>query len=122
MVYILYLGAMSVWCHTGVEMRKETFLRVMLPCPGSEESVDMLEHSVVSTIGPGGPCDDEGDVYEGDVALLRTGSDESVDSVVSTIGPGSPCDETGSVADAPGDAIVVSSECREIDQGTLDSI
>ena len=36
--------------------------------------------------------------------------------------PGGPCDETGSVADAPGDAIVVSSECREIDRGTLDNI
>ena len=43
-------------------------------------------------------------------------------SVVSTIGPGGPYDETGSVVDAPGDAIVVSSECREIDRGTLDII
>ena len=70
--------------------------------------------------------DEEGDVYEGDVALPQTGSDEMVDmlehSVISTIGPGGPCDETGSVADAPGDAIVVSSECRDIDRGTLDSI
>ena len=29
---------------------------------------------------------------------------------------------TGSVADAPGDVLVVSSECRDIDRGTLDSI
>ena len=49
-------------------------------------------------------------------------SDEPVNSVVSITGPGGPCDETGSVADTPRDAIVVSSECREIDRGTLDNI
>ena len=65
----------------------------------------MLERSVVSTIGPGGPCDEEGEVYEGDVAL--PGSGELVDSVVSTNGPGDPCDETGSGADAPVNAIFV---------------
>ena len=40
--------------------------------------------------------DEEGDVYEGGVALPRTGSDEPVNSVVSTSGPGGPvgpCDE-----------------------------
>ena len=30
--YIVFLGAMSLWCHTGVEMRKFTFMMVMLPC------------------------------------------------------------------------------------------
>ena len=55
----------------------------------------------------------EGDVYEGNVALHQTGSDETVNNVVSTIG-----DETGSVADSPGDEIVMSSECQEIDRGT----
>ena len=50
---------------------------------------------------PGGSCEEEGDVYEGDVAIYRTGSNETVNSVSSTIGPGGPCDETGSVADAP---------------------
>ena len=88
MGYIVYLEAMSTWCHTG--------------------------------------DGDESDVCEGDVALPRTGSDEPVDmlehSAVSTIGPGGSCDDTGSVADAPGDVIVVSSECRDIDRGTLDSI
>ena len=29
---------------------------------------------------------------------------------------------TGSVADAPGDVLVISSECREVDKGTLDTI
>ena len=66
--------------------------------------------------------DEEGDVYEGDVDLYRSGSDEAVHSVVSTISPGGPCDVTGWVADAPGDVIVVSSECRDIDKGTLDSL
>ena len=125
--YIVYLGAMSVWCHTGVEMRKGTCMRVMLSCPGlvPTSRADMLGYNVVSTFGlggPGGPCEEEGDVYEGDVALPRTGSDELVISVVSAIGQGRPCDETGSVADAPGDAIIESSESREIDRGTLDKI
>ena len=48
-------------------MRKGTCMRVMLPCPRtvSDEPVN----SVVSTSGPDGPCDEEGDVYVGDVAL-----------------------------------------------------
>ena len=66
--------------------------------------------------------DEEGDVYEGDVAMHRTGSNETVNSVVSTIRPGGPGDETGSVADAPGDAIVMFSECQDIERGTLDNI
>ena len=45
--------------------------------------------------------DEEGDVYEGDVAQPRTRSDELADtlaySVVSTFGSGGPCDE-GDVA------------------------
>ena len=75
----------------------------------------------VARPGPVGPCDEEGDVYVGYVALPRTGSDGPVISVVSAVGPGGPCDHgdaTGPVADAT----VVSSECREIDRGTLDSI
>ena len=55
--------------------------------------------------GPGGPCEKEGDVYEADVALPRTGSDEPVNIVVSTSGPGGPggpCDEEGGVCE--GDA------------------
>ena len=72
--------------------------------------------------GPGGPCNEEGDVYEGDVAMHWTGSDETVNSVVSIIGPGGPGDGTGSVVDAPGDAIVMLSECRDSDRGTLDNI
>ena len=31
--YIVYLGVISAWCHTGVEMRKRTCMRVVLPCP-----------------------------------------------------------------------------------------
>ena len=76
MGYIVYLGVMSVW----------------------------YVNSVVSTSRPGGPCDEEGDVSEGDVALPRTGSDKPVNSVVSTIGPGGPGDAARSVADAPGDS------------------
>ena len=44
--------------------------------------------------------------------LPRTGSYEPVISVVSAVGPGGPCDAPGPVVDAPGDATVVSSECR----------
>ena len=80
---------------------------VALPRSGSDEPVN----SVVSTSGPG---DEEGDVYEGDVSMHRTGSDETVNSVVSTdpvSSPGPP----GPMADAPGDAIVMSSECRDSD-------
>ena len=63
---------------------------VALPRTGTDEPVDMLGYSVVSTFGPGGPggsCDEEGDIYEGDVALSRTGSNEPVNCVVSTSGP-----------------------------------
>ena len=52
--------------------------------------------------------------------MHRTGSDEKVNSVVGTIGPGGPGDETWSVADTPGDAIVMSSECWDIDRATLE--
>ena len=130
--HIVDLGVMSAWCHSGVEMRKGTCTRVMLPCPGlvSDEPVDMLgivlivhsarvaqvapvmrkvtfmrvmlpcpgpvptNRSIVLLVhrsGPGdlgGPCDEESDVYEGDVTLPRTGSDEQINSVVSTSGPG----------------------------------
>ena len=41
--------------------------------------------------------DEEGDVYEGDVALPWTGSDEPANSVVSMFGPGGHCDEEGDV-------------------------
>ena len=68
-----------------------SFVRVMLPRTGSNEPV----HSVVSTSGPGDPCDEEGDVYEGDVAMHPTGSDKTVNNVVSTISPGGPGEETG---------------------------
>ena len=63
----------------------------------------------------GSVCDYDDYFYDGHY-------DDKPDSVVSTIGTGGPCDETGSVTDAPGDAIVVSSECREVDRETLDSI
>ena len=45
---------------------------IALPRTSSDDPVSR----VVSTSGPGGPvgpCDEEGDVYEGDVALPRTG-------------------------------------------------
>ena len=87
---------------------------VALPRTGYDEPVN----SVVSASGLdglGGSCPEEGDVYEGNVALHQTSSDNTVNNVVSTIGPGSSRDETGSVVDAPGDAIVMSSECREIE-------
>ena len=58
--------------------------------------------------------DEEGDVYEGDAALPRTGSDKPVDMLEHS---GGPCDETGPVVDAPGDVLVVSSEGRDIDRG-----
>ena len=54
--------------------------------------------------------------------MHRTGSYETVISVVGIISPGGPGDETGSVVDAPGDAIVMLSECRDSDRGTLDNI
>ena len=91
---------------------------VALPRTGFDEPVS----GVVSTSGPGGPCDEEGDVSDGDVAMHRTSFDETVISVVSKISPGGPGDETGSVAGAPGDAIVILSECRDGDRGTLDNI
>ena len=96
-------------------------VRFALPRTGSDEPVN----SVVSTPGPSGPgglCDVEGDIYEGDVSLYRTNSDKMVNGVVSTIAPGGPSDETGLVADAPGDVIVMSSECQEIDRGILDNM
>ena len=47
--------------------------------------------------------DEEGDVYEGDVALHRAGSDKPVDGlgycVISTFGPGGPYDEEGDVSE-----------------------
>ena len=85
---------------------------------GSAEPVN----SVVRTSGPdgpGSPCDEDSDIYESAVALHRTGSDQTVNNVVSIVGPGGPGNETGSVADVPGDVIVMSSECWEIDKGTL---
>ena len=66
-------------------------------------------------MGPGGPRKEESDVCESDVTMHRTGSHEPVNSVVSTIVTGGPDDETGSVADAPRDAIVMLSECRDSD-------
>ena len=72
--------------------------------------------------GPGGPRKEESDVCESDVTMHRTGSHEPVNSVVSTIATGGPDDETGSVADAPRDAVVMLSECRDSDRGTLDNI
>ena len=90
--YIVYLGVMSMWCHTGGDEEGDVYEGdVALPRSGSNELVDTLGYSVVSTFGPGGPggpCDEEGEVYEGDVALPRTGSDEPVNIVVSTIGLG----------------------------------
>ena len=143
-VYCVYRGDVGVVPYWSGDEEGDVYEgNVALPRTGSDEPVDMLEHSGVSTIGPGGPCDEtgpvaywsgdkEGDVYEGDVTLPRTGTDEPVDmlgsvlrllhSGVCTICPGGPCDETGPVADAPGDVLVVSSECRDIDRGTLDSI
>ena len=52
--------------------------------------------------GPGGPCQEDDDVCEGEVAMHRTGSDELVNSVVCTSGPGGlggPCDEEGDVSE-----------------------
>ena len=52
---------------------------------------------------PRRPCwngGEEGDVYKGDVAVHRTGSDEPVNSVVCTTGsdgPGGPCDKAGDI-------------------------
>ena len=86
---------------------------------------DEIAFSVVRTSGPGGPggpCDEKGDVSEDNVARHRTGSDETVVSVVNIISPGGPDRETGSVADAPGDAMVMLSECRDGDRGTLDNL
>ena len=76
--------------------------------------VDMLEHTVVSTISPGGPCDVSGPVADvaGDVLVVSSecrdiyrGTLEQ--TVISTIGLRGPCDVTGPVADAPGDVLVV---------------
>ena len=81
-------------------------MRVMLPCPGSDEPVN----SVVRTSGPddpGGPCVEDSNIYESVVALRQTGSDQTVNNVVSTIGPAAPGNDTESMADAPGDMIVM---------------
>ena len=73
---------------------------VALPRADSDEPVDGLGHSVISTLcpdGPGGPCKEEGDV-----ALPRTGFGEPVNSVVRTSGPGDPgdpCEEEGDVCE-----------------------
>ena len=96
-------------------------MRVRLPCPGSSESVD----GVARTSGlenPDGSCAEVGQIYESAVALHQTGSDQTFNKVVSIVGPGGPGNETGSVADASRDVIVMSSECREVDNGTLDKI
>ena len=74
--YIVYLGAMSVWCCTGVEIRKVYEGDVALPRTGSDEPVDMLKHGGVSTIGPEGPWYETGSVAycsgdeEGDVMMV----------------------------------------------------
>ena len=94
---------------------------VALSRAGSNE----LVNSVVRASGPGGPgspCNEEGVVSEGNVAMHRTGSDETVVSVVSTISSGGSGDETGSAADAPGDAMIMLSECRDSDRGALDKV
>ena len=89
--------------------------------------VDMLEQTVVSTIGPGGPCDVSGPVavVAGDVLVVSSecrdiyrGTLEQ--TVISTIGLRGPCDVSGPVADAPGDVLVVSAGSRDIDRGTLE--
>ena len=56
----------------------------------------------------------------GGFAIHQTGSDEIALSVVSTFGLGGPGDETGSVVD--GDAIMMASECRDSERGTLVNI
>ena len=61
-------------------------------------------------------------IYDSAVALHRTGSDQTFNEVFSIVGPVGPGNETGSVADASGDVIVMSSECQEVDIGTLDKI
>ena len=94
---------------------------VALPRTGSDEPVNSVVHTS-GPDGPDGPCDEDGDIYECDVALHQTSSDKTVNNVVSTACPGAPRDETGSVADTPGDVIAMSSECQEIDKGTLDKI
>ena len=94
---------------------------VDLPWTGSDEPVNIVV-STSGSGGTGGPCDEESNISEGDVAMHQTGSGETVISVVSSISPGGPGDVTGSVADAPRDVIVMLSECRDSDGGTLGKI
>ena len=54
---------------------------VALPRAGFDEPVDGLGYSEISTFSPGdpgGPCQEEDDVCEDDVALPWTGSDEPI--------------------------------------------
>ena len=94
---------------------------VALPRTGSGESVN----GVARTSGlddPVGSCVEDGQIYENDVALHRTRSDQTFNKVVSIVCPGGPGNESGSVADASRDVIVMSSECREIDKALLRDI
>ena len=50
--------------------------------------------SISGPDGPGGPCDEKGDVNEDNVAMHRTGSDETAGSIVNIISPGGPGGET----------------------------
>ena len=113
-------------CWTGDEGYVDYEGKLVLPQTGSDEPID----SVVRTTGadvartsglnnPDGSCAEDGQNYESAVALHRTGSDQTYNKVVSIVGPGN---KTGSVTDASGDLIVMSSECREVDEGTLDKI
>ena len=103
-------------------LRNVSSMRVRFPCPGSGESVNGGCFSYVDD--PDGSCDVDGQHYVSAVALHRTGSDQTFNKVVSIvcISLGGPGYETGSVTDASGDVVVMSSECREVDKGTLDKI
>ena len=98
-------------CWTGLEECDVDGGDDVLPRTGSNEPV------------PGGtPCWAsvmECDIYTSNVALSRTGSDRNVTPAV---GPGGPGPGIGAVTDASGDGLVMSSECRGVDKGTLDVI
>ena len=108
--------------------RVDPVVRDSLPGPGpmSRSTVIFVHQGqmapVMRTACPDQQCcsyirDEDNDIMR--VLLPHTGPDQTVNNVVSTVGPGN---ETRSVADAPGDVIVRSSDCREIDKGTLDKL
>ena len=92
-------------CQTGVKECAMHGADIVLPQTGSDEPAPGVM-----------PCRtgvEKCDIYESVVASCRTGSDQIINNVVSTVDPGGPGHGTGLVMVAPGDVLVMSSECWE---------